>query len=408
MSEQIQSTKDRVILLDAMRGFALCGIIFANLVSFTGFYSLSLSQIQALLGIDRAILFAIDFFVEGKFYSIFAMLLGAGCWLQYSRFQQHQRGFSVFWLRRMLILFVLGISHMYLIWHGDILTLYSLLGVCLLLFLRVENRLLMPCILALLTFPLLIHVVLAVSYTHPFWGALNSAADSLRQWLGYQGVSLLVLRAGGGAEEVFWGNVLSAIPRAMSYLKTGRPFQVLGQFLLGVYLVRIYLQGNASIPSWRSVFSLLCLGALLNLGYAYIKYETGSPFSVSALGLVQGVIYHLGCIVLALGYMALFYRLWHAGAGFRNLARMGRMALTMYLMQSILCVLLFYAYGLGLMGRVPFYSIVVFGSGILLIQFLFARFWLGRFQFGPVEYLWRRLSYSGEPRPSTKPRSGIA
>jgi len=408
MFGSIDATTQRIAILDSMRGFALCGIIFANLVSFTGFYSLSFAEIKALPWLDRGVLFAIDFLVEGKFYSVFATLLGAGFWLQYRRFRRDRRDFSIFWLRRMAVLFVIGITHMYFVWHGDILTLYSLLGVCLLLFVRVKDRVLLPCIGLFLFFPLLIHALLMATHGHAFWSSVGGFVYNLKSALGYQGVTLLALRAEGSAIDVFWGNILSAIPRPMSYLKTGRPFQVFGQFLLGVYLARVYLQGKAPIPGKRQIVMLLLAGSVLNLIYAYIKYLTGSPFGVDELGLFQGVVYHFGCTLMAFGYMALLYRLSHRGVRFENLARLGRMALTMYLMQSILCVLVFYAYGLAWMGKVPFYSVALFGTVILSIQFMFARFWLGRFQFGPMEYLWRRLSYHARPGRNTETESRTA
>ena len=406
MFDNLDATRQRITILDAMRGFALCGIIFANLVSFTGFYSLNFAEIKALPWFDRGLLFVIDFLIEGKFYSVFATLLGAGFWLQYTRFRRAELNFPAFWLRRMTALLFIGIFHMYFVWHGDILTLYSLLGLCLLLFTQVTDRTLLRCVGLFLLFPLLVHVVLMVTHAQTFWNAFSDAATGLKRALGYHGISLLALRAEGSAVDVFWGNILSAIPRPMSYLKTGRPFQVLGQFLLGVYLARLYLQANTPAPGKRQIVGLLLVGSVLNLIYAYIKYLTGSPFEANTLGVIQGVVYHFGCTIMALGYMALFYRLSHQGMIFSPLARIGRMALTMYLMQSILCVFVFYAYGLAWMGKVPFYSIALFGTGILLIQFIFARLWLSWFQFGPMEYLWRRLSYNTPSRKSSQTGAG--
>lgn len=389
---QIQPTKQRIIALDTMRGFALCGIIFANLVSFTGFYSLSLPEIQALPWWDRAVLSTIDFLIEGKFYSIFATLLGAGFALQYAKFKQQPKKFIIFWQKRMLVLFAIGISHMYLIWHGDILTLYSLLGVCLLLFKDINDKALFYWIITLLCMPLIMHLLLFFTSTFSWWGVLTHVVNDFRHHLGYQDVSLLSLRTAQEAKDVFWGNIFSAIPRPMAYLKTGRPFQVLGQFLLGIYLARLYLRGQITLPSKKLITKLLMVGAGFSFIYAYIKAITGSPFSLDALGLIQGVAYHLGCTTMALGFMALLYRLSYSGVKFSGLSLLGRMALTMYLMQTTVCVFLFYGYGFAWMGQVPFYAIVVFGSSIIAVQLIFARLWLKRYQLGPLEYTWRRLT----------------
>ncbi|MDO6426938.1 DUF418 domain-containing protein [Thalassotalea sp. 1_MG-2023] len=390
--DRVHSTKRRIRALDTMRGFALCGIIFANLVSFTGFYSLSFNEIQALSWWDRGVLFVIDFLIEGKFYSVFATLLGVGFALQYAKYNRQDKNFTTFWLKRMLVLFVIGLSHMYLIWHGDILTLYSLLGVCLLFFKDIDDTRLRYWIIVLLCAPLVMHLLLSLTSHLTGWNVLTDIVYSLRKNLGYQDVSLLSLRTAQEAKDVFWGNIFSAIPRPMAYLKTGRPFQVLGQFLLGLYLARIYLRGQMSVPSKSNIIALFVVGAGFSAIYAYIKAITGSPFSTDFLGLFQGLVYHVSCIMMALAYMALLYRLSHNGVSFSGLSQLGRMALTMYLMQTTVCVLLFYGYGFAWMGNVPFYSIIVFGTCIISIQLLFARYWLKNYQLGPLEYLWRRLT----------------
>ncbi len=395
MITTIKPIQDRIIALDSIRGFALCGIIFANLVSFTGFYSLSFEQIHQLSWLDRGVLFAIDFFIEGKFYSVFAILFGAGFALQYARFKEKNQNFTPFWLRRMLVLMVIGLCHMYFIWHGDILTLYSLLGLCLLLFVKVNNRALLKWMLILLTLPLVIHLILLKTQSHAFWHSMNDVVISIRHILNYNDINLMAMRTSQNTIDTFWGNIFSAIPRPMSYLKTGRPFQVLGQFLLGIYLVRYYFQAKAQLPTGKQIFALLAIGCVLNLIYAYIKAITGSPFSANALGLLQGVVYHLGCTTMALGYIALLYRIWKSKSGFTGVATLGRMALSVYLMQTSICVMLFYGYGLSLMGKVPFYTILFFGTGILFMQFVFVNLWFKFFKFGPIEFLWRCLGYKG-------------
>jgi uncharacterized protein len=388
-----QDINQRIAALDIMRGFALCGIIFANLMSFTGFYSLSLPQIEALAWWDRLVLFGIDFLIEGKFYSVFATLLGAGFAMQYARYQQKQQTIGRYWRRRMSVLLLIGLCHMYLIWHGDILTLYALLGMTLLLFIRLNNTQLLASIIILLILPLPIHMLLAMTSELGFWQLLSNVVLGLKQSLGYADMSLLQLRTSTNPIEVFWGNVFSAIPRSMSYLKTGRPFQVLGQFLLGIYLVRLYINNSAPLkpPGKKAIIALLGTGLILNLIYAYIKAITGSPFSLNSLGLFQGLVYHSGAMILALGYMALIYRLCQSGRALwlNKLALLGRMSLTMYLIQTSLCVLIFYGYGFSLMGKVPFVSIVIFGTSILLLQYRLGKWWLQHFNQGPMERLWR-------------------
>ncbi len=161
---------ERLQVLDTLRGFALFGILLANLVSFMGYNTYSAEEIVALPVSDRAVLFSIDWFVEGKFYGIFSILFGVGFVLQAQRFRVADVNFSAFWLRRMAILCCIGLLHMYLVWNGDILTLYGVLGMLLPLFLNLSNRALLRWIVALLSIPLLIHVLLYLTQEASFWG----------------------------------------------------------------------------------------------------------------------------------------------------------------------------------------------------------------------------------------------
>jgi len=393
--------EQRIPILDTMRGFALCGIIFANLMSFTGFYTLSLSQIQLLPLVDRATLFFIDWFIEGKFYTVFAILLGIGFALQQDKLNRKKLSINRFWLQRMLVLTVIGLCHMFLVWHGDILTLYSLLGICLLYFTRFSQQKLLIIIILLLSTPLAIHILLTTTELS-FWSMLTPILNNLKIQLGYQDITLLTLRTSANAIDVFFGNIFSAIPRPMAYLKTGRPFQLLGQFLLGVYLVRSYLLTQVSeeqankLPSGSTLIWLFIFGLILNFLYALIKAKTGSPFTTDNLGLIQGLVYHLGSIILALSYMLILLKLANNNrcAWLHKLSVLGKMSLTQYLVQTTLCVFLFYGYGLSLMGQVPFFSILLFGIAILLTQYFVGKYWLSYFSQGPMEWLWRRLSYT--------------
>ncbi|GHF89656.1 DUF418 domain-containing protein [Thalassotalea marina] len=386
--------RERIELLDIVRGFALCGIIFANLMSFTGFYSLDNTQIQLLPMSDRIVLSLIDWLIEGKFYSVFAMLFGAGFAIIYQKKSDKTKNFNHYWLKRMSILLLIGILHMSFIWHGDILILYSLLGMSLLVFIRCTNTQLISIGVALLLTPMAIHVIAFLTADNPIWSSFKTLALTFKSYAGFADVELLAMRTSDDPFQVFVANIYSAIPRPMSYLITGRPFQVLGQFLIGIYLIRLFFLSDKPFvaPTQRTTIWLLVIGALLNIQYAFIKYLTGSPFSLNLLGLYQGLVYHLGAIVMALGYMAGLYHLFHSNAKpkINWLASLGRMSLTVYLMQTSLCVMLFYGYGLALMGTVPQVSIIAFGCTILLCQTVFATWWFSVKQQGPIEYLWRK------------------
>ncbi|MEM7039506.1 MAG: hypothetical protein AAF570_21205, partial [Bacteroidota bacterium] len=265
---------ERLQALDALRGLALFGILLANLYSFMGYNTYSPEEVVALPFGDRAVLFFIDWFVEGKFYSIFSILFGVGFAMQAERFRRQKLNFNGFWYRRMGILCVIGLLHMYCVWNGDILTLYSLLGLALPLFLGFSNKALMRWILVLLTIPVLIYLLYYATQTAPFWSSPREVSMGLKAQWGFENLSLLEMRTSDVPSEVFAINVIHSIPRGMSYLMSGRYFHVLGLFLIGILLARHWLPKirNKDISVPKSAIWLGGIGLIFSFGYALSKF----------------------------------------------------------------------------------------------------------------------------------------
>jgi uncharacterized protein len=124
--------------------------------------------------------------------------------------------------------------------------------------------------------------------------------------------------------------------------------------------------------------------------------EQGGDFPASGLGFAQAVVYALGVVPLSLAYAVAFSLAWQKPAWQKRLrvfSPLGKMALTNYLLQTVLSLLLFNGFGLGLAGRVgPFVGVGLIGL-VLAFEWTFSRWWLSRFQFGPAEWLWRSLTY---------------
>ncbi len=403
--KSIQSKNSRITQLDIIRGFCLCGILLANLMSFTGFYSLELNEILQLPTEDRITLFLIDWLVEGKFYAMFSILFGAGFALQRQNFSntystEAHVAFKIFWMRRMLVLLTFGLLHLFFIWHGDILTLYSLLGLLLLFFSSFNQQKLRRWIYCLFSLPILIHLILYFSHSHPFWSSFSQMASQLQTSFGYSQQTLLDLRTSNKIQDVFLANIISVVPRPMSYLQTGRIPEVLAYFLTGIYLTQKYIISTSNstlltpLPSNKTLFKYLIAGLSMSFGYAYIKAITGSPFSTTLLGLFQGVLYHISAIFIALGLLGYLFKTSHLNnSKVKPLALLGRCSLSNYLSQTSLCVLIFYGYGLALMGKVAFISIVGFAISILILQYYACSLWLKYFSQGPLELIWRKISY---------------
>ena len=392
---------ERLQVIDALRGFALFGILFANLYSFIGYNTYTPKEIINLPIGDRAVLFFIDWFVEGKFYSIFSILFGVGFALQAERFRSANANFSTFWFRRMIVLCCFGLIHMYCVWNGDILTLYSLLGMLLPLFLNFSNRALLRWALILLFIPILMYGILYYTQDAAFWGSLRQVSAGLQKQWGLTNLSLLEMRTSDSPKEVFSVNVLYAIPRGMSYLMSGRYFHVLGLFLIGLLLARQWLPKirNKDISVPRAAIWFGALGLVTHFGYAFIKAKIGAGFALNQIGFVLMLVYNVGATAFALAIAMLIVYVWASDKAkfvFQNLAVLGRMALSNYIFQNVTAIILFFGYGFALMRKVPFASLPLFAFGILVTQWVFSRIWLSRFKQGPLEFIWKKLTYRSE------------
>jgi uncharacterized protein len=391
----------RLEVLDAVRGFALGGVLLANLVSFAGHYVMTPAQTDALptAPVDRAVLFGVDFLVEGKFYSLFSLLFGVGFSLQQGRARARGAPFAPLFRRRMVALLAIGLAHLFLLWHGDILALYAVMGLVLVAFRGASDRALVRWAVALVWLPLAWQAVIWFS-----GGALDPLPPSkaLAGWV--QGAwgggqkTLFELRSSRDPGEVFLGNLVNALWRPGRYLETGRPAKVLAMFLLGAWAGRRLVADPElrGVPLGRVVARGLALGLVGNGVYAAVEARTGSSFSLSALGLVQTAGYALGVAPLALAYAAALALAWRRERSRRWLAAfvpLGRMAITNYLAQTLIGLALFYGYGLNLMGRLGAAWLVPLAGAILLAQGRASAVWLAHYRYGPVEWVWRQLTY---------------
>lgn len=394
---------DRIALLDAIRGVALGGILLANLTSFLGADMLTADARRALpwSRAGDSVLFAIDWLVEGKFYSVFSMLLGVGFVLQRSRAvaRGDTAGFDAFFRRRMLVLVTIGLVHMLCFWSGDILLLYGVMGLFLPGLSRLRPRIRAWTCAALLTTPMASHMTVVASR-----GALDprtpfaSAAASLRERWGVAERSPLDLFARGTRADYFAWNTAYAVGRPGTYLQSGRPAKVLALFLIGAWIGAAVMPRLSTLR--RGLWIGLTGGGLIGLAgsfvYASIKAANRSTFLVSGQGLVQTMAYALGTTPLAIAYLCGAALAWQTPGGRRVLAwfvPLGRMALTVYITQSIAQLLVFSSLGWGLAGRVSMAAIPLLAGAFLMLQRYACRAWLRRHTHGPIEWVWRRLTY---------------
>jgi len=387
--------RDRIQALDAVRGLAVGGILFANVLVFFGLIFLAPDRAAALSNTtaDHVALFLEHVLVDGKFYSVFSLLFGIGFGVQLSR-----GGDAALprFRRRLRILLGIGAIHAFLIWAGDILMLYSLLGFTMPWFARKSNRALVRWSVILLAVPTALYLIAVAAWTVFSSGAAQTSPDS--------GPPASILRffeamGRGGLKDAFVGNLVFLAGRWADLFFTVRFPKVLGMFVLGIWTVRTGIalspsSHRSTLVRWSLVGWSVGLPANVIATLAFQRWPYLPPSFGALLGVtMQGI----GIPMLALGYAATVALLVVDGRRIVTVfAPVGRMALTNYLMHSIVCVTLSYGFGLALWWRIGAAKAMAIAAAIIVVQIPLSAWWLSRFRFGPIEWIWRRLTY-GRP-----------
>ena len=384
--------RERVAALDVLRGIAVGGILMANVIVFFGMTFLSREQLAALATTtaDNAAQWFEHIFIDQKFYSIFSLLFGIGFGIQLSR-----GGDAALprFRRRLRILLAIGAIHAFFIWAGDILMLYALLGFTLPWFARKSNRDLVKWTLMLLATPTALYVIVYAVWllTGPHTSAASSTSGVPPQILRYfEGIGR------GGFKEAFIGNLVFLGGRWADLFATVRFPKVLGMFVLGLWTVRT---GIALSPAdhremlrrWRAIGWAIGLPA--NIAAAWI-FARASYLPPSGGGLIGTALQGIGVPLLAIGYAATVGLLVVDGRRLINIfAPVGRMALTNYLMHSLICITLSYGFGFGMWWRTGPAKAMAIAVAIIAVQIPLSAWWLSHYRYGPIEWIWRRLTY---------------
>ena len=382
------SEKQRFLILDLLRGLALMGIALANFPEFGLWTFLSSSEQIAMptANIDEIVRFLQYLLVDGKFYTIFSLLFGIGFSLILAR---HGRRLFV---RRMFILVGIGFLHLMFIWSGDILLLYAIGGLLLTLFVGLKDKALLVMALSLILIPI------GLDAMTEFWG-FDFAAPFYRQWWQVaeaQGINednfASWLRDAHSYKEMFAFLLQGACERMWEFVEGHRLPKVVGLFILG-YLIgkhRLYVRLQ-DLPLKRLFWPLLLLALPLSLLYAW-SATNGHPCGRTVHSLLYAVSVIPMAAVYIIGVSLTYQRHPHAPL-FRWLAAPGRMALTNYISQSLIGIVLFYGLGFGLGTSFGLIQIELTALVVFFLQILLSRLWLRYFRFGPLEWLWRLLTY---------------
>jgi uncharacterized protein len=370
---------DRIAAIDSARGIALFGVMAINVVTV-----FRVSIFERLLpdrgdgtGLDRALYWILMVGIDLKALALFSLLFGVGLAIQHDHLSADPRRTALL-VRRLTFLMLVGAAHLVLLWNGDILFEYAIAGFIVLPFLFCRLR----------TLTLAGTAVLALFLVSSFLPPIASMPS--RTWMTRNIAEATRIYGSGSFAEVLAFRIhelpgflplhLSIFPRTVALMLIGAAAWRTGLF-------RMSSRAYRCLPA-VAVVGLLAGGGL-SLAHAngWLGISWRTELSVE----------RLGTVLLACGYGAAV--IWFANrAGTRHLvawaAPIGRMAFTNYLMQSVIFGWLFYGYGLGLFGKLGVAVALAIGTVVFILQVVFSAWWLRRFLYGPVEWLWRSAMYA--------------
>jgi uncharacterized protein len=401
---------ERIHLIDSMRGFSLAGIAIAH---FGEQYLASMppsGQLYNIHGSADAVLEALSWiFVRGKGFGIFSFLFGLSFALQMQLAEQRRPGtdFRPRFAWRLFILFAIGWVHG-LAYRGDILTVYALLGIPLMFLHRVPDRwLVVSAVVLLVGLPRVAHRVVEGPATPQQLQAAQgrSNAEAEQHWRAL---------ATGDVPTMVWLNATAGFRAKWEFQfgVVGRGYQTFGLFLLGLWAGRhrlfqdVELHRELLVRLWRWTGALTLLLPVVGvvifmvgraLGGGPPQQPAGALPDTSSWQLVGALgLFDAWNNAMTLFYVATFALLFLRPRWQARLVRFGpagRMALSVYLSQTVIGALIFFGCGLGLLGRVGNIITMPMGLAVFALQVWASRAWLTRFRFGPLEWVWRSLTW---------------
>ncbi len=413
------SSGDRIEAIDTLRGFALLGILVMNVtgMAFPMAAYFNPMAYGGATGLDFGAWVFAHLFFELKMMGIFSMLFGAGVVLMAERAEAAQRPFGRIYYRRIGWLLGIGLVHAYLIWHGDILVTYALCGLVLYLFRRRSVRALIASGLGVLVFGALLSVgggyaqgklrdvareiegkVAAGEEMTPRRQGLVDQWHDLRSYFAPTETEIdeTLETWRGEPAEVLRANVDETIGMHTEAVPFMLFWRALALMLLGMGLFKAGVLTAQRSTSFYRGWALAGFGLGLPIvAFGIWRWSLdGWDFIAAFLG--DGLYNYFASVLVSMGYVSLVMLVARSArlpALRTRLAAVGRMALTNYLLQSILGIVVFWGYGFALFGSIDRFGLWGFILAVWALQLALSPWWLGRYRFGPAEWLWRTLTY---------------
>jgi uncharacterized protein len=419
------SDRERLKLIDALRGVALLGILLMNIPGFAmpEYFSESFNSDPTNVNFWVSAVISVGF--EGKMRALFGMIFGAGVLLFVSKKEQAGRSVTGLFYRRMFWLILFGLIHAHLIlWVGDILYLYGFCGMLVYLCRKVKPIYLVMAVplVAVVDFSAgtlfyqyirtkRIAYVEASAVAAENRPLTDTQKDALAQW---RELEKTLIPNREDAREITlkmksdYATVASHIrPLAWKFETIALPIIIwdsLALMLLGLALYRWgFLSGEWSNRAYGKVAAIgYCIGLpLASYGFYHsYLYSPNLEASLRRMELVPiewvRLIYPFQRIFLVMAHVAalvLLYKSGYVQRLFRCLEAVGQTAFTNYIMQSVICTLFFFGYGLNYYAELEYYQIYFVVLAVWIVQLIISPLWLRFFLFGPLEWVWRSLTY---------------
>ena len=392
---------ERISSIDALRGVAVLGILLLNIQFFAmpGAAYFNPTAYGDLNGPNWWVWFVCHVLADQKFMTIFSMLFGAGIVLMTSAHEKRSGGSAGLHYRRMGWLILFGILHSYLLWIGDILYTYGMCGLAAWLFRKMRPGWLMMLGVSLLVIGSSISLLEGQAFQmmdedakQPMYQEFNPTQDDLKPELdAYR----------GSWSEQMWERVPNSLFFQTLVFATWGIWRAGGLILVGMALFKWGVFSAQRSRRWYLTMLAigLCIGPPLSMyGVHRVIQEGWDGIYLFFTGTQYN---YWGSLFTSMAWVSLVMLMWKSGLDrtiLKPFAAVGQMALTNYLMQTIICTTIFYGHGFGLFGEFERTEQLMVVVGVWIVQLIWSPLWLSKFRFGPFEWLWRSLTYL-KPQP---------
>lgn len=390
------SLGERIEVLDAIRGFALLGIFIMNVPAFNTSLFAGFGGDEWPRWWDVGTETVRDVIFSGKFNSMFSMLFAVGFTIQLERLQARAPDKATqIYVRRLFWLFVFGVIHACVFWAGDVLHMYALLGVLLLVLRRLPDRVIAALIVLCLLYPTIMGTIQLASATPEDTASIELTQGAIAADNAAFGHGNFFDTARRSTESMI---TFYTHPQSTGIFRFYVQFltTVLIGLLLGRY--RFFQNITSHLPLVRRVqWWALGIGLVCGIGFMAWRDLAANPWQPSVGRILASTGYVVCRVAIMMFYVATIIRAvcnerWRQRIAPITLT--GRMPLTNYLLQTLIAVTIFYHWGFNLWNKVgPALDLVIAVAIFFVIQVPLSRWWLSRFQVGPMEYLWRVLTY---------------